>query len=122
MRHHRTNQIVGPDTVLRSFDLRAGRRQLWPSVRTCGGLRTAAEGQPEMQALREDQQDRSVPRLLPDFRLRGRSKARVPGHPDPATAHGDRGDRKVTGSRTHEGLKAPSYTMWPLETQKQSTK
>lgn len=118
MRHHRANKIVGADAILRPFDLRAGRRQLWPSLRAGRGLRTVAQGESKMQAVREDQQNRALPRLLSDLRLRGRSETGVPGDPDSAATHAGRRGRETNGSCTRESLISRERTCGPREREK----
>lgn len=82
MRDRRARWNVGIGTLLRPLHLREighrRRGRSLPPVWAGRRLRPAAQSQPEMQALREDQQDRPVPELLSPIRMRTRRKTRIP--------------------------------------------
>jgi hypothetical protein len=102
VRDDRAQTILGPIAVLRPLHLRTRGRQQRPPLRARRGLRTPAQGQPQVQALGEDEQDRALPRLLPGLRVRGGRQPRVPGDPDAAAAErrGGRGHRQASQHQT----------------------
>lgn len=92
VRHRGARTHVGALAVLRPLHVRAGRGRR----RTSGAgrrLRPVPEGQPQVQAVREDQQDGQLPGVLPGVRLRTRRQARVPRN------HGHRKRRRCRRRR-----------------------
>ena len=79
LRYHWAWSHLGPVSVLRPLHMRDRRgRAGRPAARARRGLRPHAQAQPQVQALREDQQDGSLPRLLSDLRMRSRRHFGVP--------------------------------------------
>lgn len=74
MRHRGTGSHMGTGAILRAFHLRPGRGQR-QTVGVGRGLRTLPEIQPQMQAVRENQQDGRFPGMLSSVRLRARCQA-----------------------------------------------
>lgn len=80
MLHRRAKTNLGIVTFLRSLDLRASRWQQRSTLWTRWGLRSTSRGQPQVQTLGQDQQDRQLPRLLPSLRVWGWREIEVPWH------------------------------------------